>query len=248
MLIPMSELSRDYGVRPKVVAHVGAHNGEEFDQYSRLNVDEVHWFEANPNQFEILSDRFANMDTQFLVQRAIWDTDNETLKFKVTSNSLSSSLFELGTHSVKYPDILPKEEIDVTTMRLDSYFQDKAKPDFINLDIQGSELKALLGSQKILNEVSFIYTEVSYEELYLDAPLANEIDFYLNELGFKKVMSRKLPQDGWGDVLYINTRSTKMPLSRILSRIVRNTTYSIRSTVYSIRLAIHTWRNSRRTS
>ena len=242
MLMPMSELSRDYGVRPKVIAHVGAHNGEEFDQYSRLEVVEVHWFEANPFQIEFLSNRFANMHSQILVPRAVWDSDNETLKFKVTSNSLSSSLFDLGTHSVKYPDIVPKEEIDVTTMRLDSYFYDKLKPDFINLDIQGAELKALKGAKEILNEVSFVYTEVSYEELYLNAPFADEIDSYLKSLGFKKVMSRKLPQDGWGDVLYLNTRKVRLPLSRSLARTRGNIRYLIQSKIYSTRLSIHSWR------
>ena len=244
MLISMTELRRDYGVRPKVIAHVGAHNGEEFDQYSRIEVVEVHWFEANPIQVEILSNRFANLNSQILVPRAVWDSDNETLKFKVTSNSLSSSLFDLGTHSVKYPDIVPKEEIDVTTIRLDSYFYGKAKPDFINLDIQGAELKALKGAKEVLNEVSFVYTEVSYEELYLNAPFADEIDSYLKSFGFKRVMSRKLPQDGWGDVLYVNTRIMSLPLSRSLARARGNVRYSIQLTIYSIRLAIHSWRNT----
>ena len=244
MLISMSELSRDYGVRPRVIAHVGAHNGEEFDQYSRLDVVEVHWFEANPNQIETLRRRFANMNSQILIPNAVWDTDNEILEFKLTTNSLSSSLFNLGTHSVKYPDIVLKEIIDVKTMRLDSYFRDKVKPDFINLDIQGAELKALLGAKETLDRVSFVYTEVSYEELYLNAPLSHEIDAYLKNLGFKRVMSRRLPRDGWGDVLYMNTSLMKLPLSRFGARFIGNIKYSIKSAVYSMRLAIHSWLNT----
>jgi hypothetical protein len=118
------------------------------------------------------------------------------------------------------------------------------KPDFINLAIQGAELKALLGAKEILDGVSFIYTEVSYEELYLNAPLAYEIDAYLKSLGFKRVMSRRLPQDGWGDVLYMNTRIMSLPLSRSLARVRGNLRYSAQSTIYSIRLAIHSWLNT----
>lgn len=248
MLIPMSELRRNYGVKPKIIAHVGAHNGEEFDQYSFLDVDEVHWFEANPNQLEFLRDKFANLHSQIVVPGAVWDTDNQTLKFKVTSNSLSSSLFQLGTHSTKYPDIFPKEEIDVTTVRLDSYFQDKNKPNFINLDIQGAELKALKGAEKMLNEVAFVYTEVSYEELYLNAPLADEIESFLKSLGFRRVMSRRLPHDGWGDVLYMNSNLTRLPRIRSLARAGRNLKYLLKTRVYSFRLAIHTWLTGERAS
>jgi len=244
MLIPMAQLFHNYGVRPGIVAHVGAHNGEELDQYSSLGIEKVYWFEANPNQVKILESLFEPMQSQILVPNAVWDTDGEILNFKITSNSLSSSMFELGTHSSKYPDIVLQEEVNVTTLRLDSYFQEKDKPDFINLDIQGAELKALLGAREMLKEVSFVYSEVSYEELYINAPLADEIEVFLNGLGFKRVMTRKLRQDGWGDVLYVNKKIAKLPKSRVIARALRNLIYFLHSEIYSIRLKLHSWRST----
>ena len=245
MLISMSDLVKDYGVNPRVIAHVGAHKGEEHQQYLKLNPKSIYWFEANPDQVTFLNERFQDDGTQHVVHGAIWDTDGETLDFKITNNTLSSSLFNLGEHSRKYPDIVNEREVSVKTLRLDTFFTDKQLPDFINLDIQGAELHALKGASEILHSVSHIYTEVSHIELYLGAPLAGEMDLYLTKLGFKKVMTRNLPRDGWGDVLYINTSLVSLPKSRIAARLLGNFIHWTGNQIYSVRLAVHRIRKSK---
>ena len=245
MLISMSDLTRDYGVNPRVIAHIGAHKGEEYEQYAKLMPTNVYWFEANPDQVAYLDKLFQNDPTQHLIPGAVWDKDGDSLEFKITSNTLSSSLFALGEHSKIYPDIVSEREVSVKTMRLDSFFNDKQGPDFINLDIQGAELHALKGAAGILRAVSHIYTEVSYVELYLGAPLAGEIDHYLKSVGFKKVMARTLPKDGWGDVLYINTHLTRLPKNRFLSRAIANFKYSADNLIYSLRLKAHDIRTTK---
>ncbi len=245
MLISMSDLVKDYGVNPRVIAHVGAHKGEEHQQYIKFNPLSIYWFEANPDQVTFLTERFQDDGTQHVVHGAVWETDDETLNFKITNNTLSSSLFNLGEHLSKYPDIVNEREVKVSTLRLDTFFADKQLPDFINLDIQGAELHALKGASDILHSVSHIYTEVSNIELYSGAPLAWEIDLYLTNLGFKKVMTRNLPKDGWGDVLYINTKLVSLPKSRVLARLVGNFCHWAGIQIYSVRLAIHRIRNSK---
>jgi FkbM family methyltransferase len=240
----MSDLVRDYGVNPRVIAHVGAHKGEEHQQYLKVKPTSVYWFEANPDQVTYLSERFQDEGTQHVVHGAVWDTDDETLDFKITNNTLSSSLFDLGEHSKKYPDIVSEREISVKTLRLDTFFAEKQLPDFINLDIQGAELQALKGAALILHSVSHIYTEVSHIELYLGAPLAGEMDLYLTKLGFKKVMTRKLPKDGWGDVLYINTNLASLPKWRVLARLLGNFSHWASNQIYGVRLAMHHVRKS----
>jgi FkbM family methyltransferase len=245
VLISMSALVKDYGVKPRVIAHIGAHKGEEYEQYAKIAPADVYWFEANPDQIAHLDGIFRKDPTQHLVSGAVWDTDGEAMEFKITNNTLSSSLFALGAHSVIYPDIVSEREVSVTTLRLDSFFKGKEAPDFINLDIQGAELHALKGATGILLKVTHIYTEVSYLELYLGAPLAGEIDQFLTSFGFKKVLSRKLPKDGWGDVLYINTRLARLPKRRFFSRKLANLKYSLASLIYSLRLSAHKIRSSR---
>jgi len=80
-----------------------------------------------------------------LIENAVISDKEETLKFNVANHGQSSSLLELGLHKQFHPhvhyvdffmaktqllkDILPKYE--------DIHFN------FLNLDIQGAELKAL---------------------------------------------------------------------------------------------------------
>ena len=110
---------------------------------------------------------------------------------------------------------------------------------FINLDIQGAELDALRGAGTLLHRVAYIYTEVSFLELYKNAPLADEIDVYLQTFGFKRVVTRKVPRDGWADVLYVNQGLVKLPRHRFVNRLLNNALYVIRSGVYAIRLRFH---------
>ena len=67
-------------------------------------------------------------------------------------------------------DILPKYE--------DIHFN------FLNLDIQGAELKALKSMGDYLNNVDYIYTEVNSDYVYEDCALITELDDYLSQ--FKK--------------------------------------------------------------
>jgi hypothetical protein len=132
----------------------------------------------------------------------------------------------------------------VQTITLNTHSIGRKVPNLINLDIQGAELDALKGACNFLDQVSYIYTEVSYVELYRNAPLAEEIDQYLNSFGFKRVVTRKVPKDGWADVLYINQKIAKLPANRLFHRLFRNLLYVTRSRAYEIRLKLHDLRES----
>lgn len=76
------------------------------------------------------------------------------------------------------------------------------KYDFMNLDIQGAELKAFMGADKILPHIKAIYTEVSTKELYNNCCLLEELDVFLEKYGFKRI-AISMTQHCWGDALYI---------------------------------------------
>lgn len=239
MLISVSELALNYGCNPKIVWHLGGHNAEELDDYLSSGSQEIHWFEANPELALILKSKLMDIPNQHVIPKAAWHKDEEVLTFKITNNTMSSSLYDLKIHSEKYPDIVLTKSIDVETITLNTYAIGREIPNLINLDIQGAELDALKGASNFLEQVSYIYTEVSYVELYKNAPLAEEIDLYLNGFGFKRVVTRKVPRDGWADVLYINQKLAKLPTNRISHRLFRNILYVIRSKTYEIRLKFH---------
>lgn len=74
-------------------------------------------------------------------------------------------------------------EHSVETMSLDSLFQ-PGDAHFLKLDIQGGELDALRGGEKLLSEVMAIQVEVEFMELYENQPLFSDVDSYLRSQGF----------------------------------------------------------------
>jgi len=72
---------------------------------------------------------------------------------------------------------------------------------FINLDIQGVELRAIKGLGEYLSHIDYIYTEVNEDSVYENNDLLKDIDKYLLLKGF----SRKetcIINGNWGDALY----------------------------------------------
>lgn len=88
----------------------------------------------------------------------------------VINNLESSSIFNLKTHLIRHPHVQEILKRNVKTITLNTLYDNLNLPydtfDFINLDIQGAELKALKEALKILPHLKAIYTEVSIEELY----------------------------------------------------------------------------------
>lgn len=204
MLIPIVELIKDFNVKPKSILHVGAHLAEESEEYDKHFSVPVLWIEAQSKLCRELK-TILNPTTNTIVEACVFEKDDEILTFNVSSNSQSSSILQLGTHADTYPDVMITEKIAVRTKRLDTILADREVPDFINLDIQGVELKALKSLGTLISKVKIIYTEVNRRYVYDGCDLVKDIDSYLKLYGFKRVSTRWWFMDGWGDALYINT-------------------------------------------
>jgi hypothetical protein len=61
---------------------------------------------------------------------------------------------------------------------------------------------ALKGAIKSIQYAKVIYLEVNEKELYKNCGLINEIDVFLEQYNFKRVLTH-MTQHGWGDALYI---------------------------------------------
>lgn len=208
MLIKPRELVCYWKVSPKSVLHIGAHLAEEFSSYENLGWKKVFWVEAQKELAQKLKSKLEGTSHE-VIQAAIWDIDDLELKLKVTNNSQSTSLLELGTHKSDYPEISVSRVETVRTSRVDSLFSMKTIPDFINLDIQGAEIQALRGFGKLLQNVKYIYCEVNKKEVYVGCAVIDEIDGYLSEFGFSRVITKWVPFKGWGDAYYCNTNMVK---------------------------------------
>jgi len=111
---------------------------------------------------------------------------------------------------------------DVATVRVDDIAAIE-DVDFIHLDIQGGELKALVGAERAVAAAVLIQTEVEFVEMYQGQPLFGDIDAHLRQRGFwfvdfigvgtgimkpiKSISSsagvRGISQKLWADAIYV---------------------------------------------
>jgi FkbM family methyltransferase len=203
MLIPVSQLMEDFNVKPTSILHVGAHLAEESLEYDKNFNVSVLWIEAHPKLCLELR-KTLNPKTNTIVEACVFEKDDELLTLNISSNSQSSSILQLGTHADTYPDVKVTEKVTVKTKRLDTILAGKEIPDFVNLDIQGVELKALKSLGLLISKVQVIYTEVNKWNVYDGCDIIKDIDDYLKEFGFKRITVRWVFRAGWGDALYVN--------------------------------------------
>jgi len=136
----------------------------------------------------------------------ITDKDDVEVIFNISNNVQSSSVLEFGTHSNEHPEVVYVERVCERSTTIDTFFLrnglDASKCNFWNFDIQGAELMALMGSVKSLPHVKALYLEVNEKELYKDCGLIGDIDTFLMQYNFSRVLTTMTPH-GWGDALYL---------------------------------------------
>lgn len=231
MLFSVSNLRKYWNIRPTGVLHVGAHEAEEAAEYEKANWIPVIWVEG---QVELANTLKARLDhsRHTVIQAFVWDKSGEVLTFKQTNNSQSSSLLDFGSHSKDYPNVVVQNEYAVTTSRLDAALPKSAKFDFINLDLQGVELQALVGLGQQISEAKWIYTEVNKKNVYKKCTLVRDLDLFLKQHQFRRVATRWVRGKGWGDALYVH-RKVDIPKVYALQRFylqldwVMTSTYSL---------------------
>lgn len=205
MLIDFSSLCRKYHFVPSGIIHVGAHDLEEMGPYQSQGVNRIVWIEGNP---DLVQKNLRRVDgrTQQIFQGVVYSEDEVDLEFKITNNSQSSSVLEFSKHEHYHPHVVFIETRKVKSVTIDSLLTrnniDPKEFDFVNLDIQGVELRALKGFGKYLDNIKYIYTEVNSGEVYKGNDTIQELDEYLSRFGFKRVETEMSPFE-WGDAFYI---------------------------------------------
>jgi len=204
MLIPVRDLHCRFNVRPKSVLHVGAHDGEESAAYSEHDWKPVVWVEMLRDKYLALKERFAGDKFNRVYHAACWDLDGVALRPYIASNFQSSSLLAPKVHLSAYPAITFTAGSEIVTSRLGRILPAAPAFDFVNLDIQGAELRALKGLGDRLNQARWLYLEVNIAELYSGCVLLPELDSFLHKHAFSRVALRLASNSIWGDALYMN--------------------------------------------
>jgi FkbM family methyltransferase len=194
----------------KGAIHVGANIGEERDWYQRLGFTRVIWFEPNKELFPKLLENLKEFPTQMAFNIGIHDFLREGILHISNNAGQSSSLLELGLHSKYHPDVVYVKDQNVILTRLDYFLEDKELQindfNFLNVDVQGTELNVLRSLGDQLRRLDYVYLEVNDEEIYKGCALLPQIDEYLSMFSFLRLKT-KINKGHWGDAFYIKEKS-----------------------------------------
>jgi FkbM family methyltransferase len=209
MLIPFSSVVQQLKANITGILHVGAHECEEMVHYSSENITNIYWIDAMEDKVNLMKSK----GIKNIYQAVIDLEDGKEVDFHITNNGESSSILEFGSHSTHHPQVHVTKVQKLITTRLDTLIEQNNIPintlNFLNLDIQGVELRALKSMEKYLQHIDYIYTEVNIEQVYKGCDEIGAIDSYLLEHGFIRVGQRIYQQFGWGDAIYV--RASKLP-------------------------------------
>ena len=203
MLIDYVYLSNKYKLNINGILHIGAHYCEELYKYRQLVPEnKIVWIEGNKNIVDSIRIHFPE---RRIFNLLISDKDNEEVFFIITNNGESSSILELKEHLTEYPQIHEVCREKRLTTTIDSFIENhniENTLNFVNMDIQGAELKALQGMKNYIKYVDYLYLEVNEKHLYEGGCLESELDNFLKDFGFER-KEICMTNNGWGDAFYM---------------------------------------------
>lgn len=197
------ELLNSNNIKINKCIHIGAHKCEELPIYINMGFvkDDIIWIEGNNDMIEI-----ANNNNITIYNYVITDKDNDDIILYKANDTASSSILDIARHKEVYPDISYITKSKSKSITIDTFFDTKGinatEYDFLNIAIQGAELMALHGAIKYLKYAKAIYIKIHEIELYKNCPCIKDIDDFLKEYNFTRVITI-MTNKGWGDALYI---------------------------------------------
>jgi FkbM family methyltransferase len=207
---------RLFGVEPRGVLHIGAHEAEERQAYADLGWGPTIWVEMLPDKAAALRERFRDDPANVVIEAACW-SDEHTITVYRASNGQSSSLLRPARHLKVHSDVtFEQASVTVITKRLDTLVGPDTPFDFINVDTQGAELEVLRGMGTLLAKVRWAYLEINERELYAGCALLPEVDGFMRAQGFVRAIRLMVGRTGWGDALYV--RRDDPSSQRVLAR------------------------------
>jgi len=193
-------------MRVKGVVHIGAHYGEEIEEYVNNGIQNITVFEPLSNNFDILAEKLQNVNADIQGHQVALGNRKGTATMYLSSNDAqSSSILKPKDHLEHHPDITFDGTEEVEVDLLDNF--DLRDANFMNIDVQGYELEVFKGGQKTLEQIDYVYCEVNRGEMYEGNPMIEELDEYLSGYRFERVETY-WPETWykWGDALYIKNK------------------------------------------
>jgi len=196
----IEELINFFKLPIKGIIHLGAHKCEEYPIYKKFT-NNVVWIEAIPELIKAAQEKCPELN---IINEIVGDVDGEDIEFKITNNTLSSSILNIKYHKEIHPNVVVERILKSQTKTLNTiiseYNLNINDYNLLTLDLQGAELLALKGLGDNIKNLDYIYTEVNEKELYEGCCLLNDLDIYLGYFGFDRKFITTL--NSYGNALY----------------------------------------------
>ena len=189
----------------KGIVQVGAHVGQEVDEFLTVGPEKILMIEALPNLAKSLAIKYQNIPRIKVVSCAISNYNGVT-NFNVLSNGgMSSSILPPNRQAWIWPSIVKTGEVRLPCKRLDSLMEElDEKPfdyNFLMVDVQGAEHLVFEGAAELLKHIEAVHTEVNYIELYEGCVMEKDLTGFLRGNGFEK--KEEVKNEVWGDAFYV---------------------------------------------
>ena len=190
-----------------ILFDIGSHFGETVKLFNNnFKLKEFHCFEASPLNFKILSQNIDKYNFKIIYKLNNFGigSNNEDNFINQTKESSSSTINELNLNSKYFKKKLKilnvkktenfYEKIPIKLVTLDNYITNKnqKKIDILKIDTEGFELNVIKGLKKTHNIIKYIYFEHHYDDMIKKNYTFRDINYILNEFGFKKVFKSKM--------------------------------------------------------
>jgi FkbM family methyltransferase len=209
---------RRYGVQPRGVIHVGAHEGQEYGLYAAMGISRQIWVEPQPLIFARLAASVPSDERIVCINAACGPAHGTATMHVLEGNEgKSNSLLEPTLHLERWPEFKRGGTINVRMAPLDDLLKessaDAADFNLLCVDVQGFELEVLKGAEGVLREADAVVCEVSATPLYGGGCTVGQIDKWLGVRGFARL------ETVWssgisGDALYVR-RARLSALARL---------------------------------
>ncbi|MCB9034055.1 MAG: FkbM family methyltransferase [Chitinophagales bacterium] len=203
-----------------IIFDIGACEGESSIRYKQqFKNAQIHLFEPLPNNVKLIEDNIKTYQVNnFIVTQKCLSNQLGKVDFFVSSGNpnnidnnedwdygnKSSSLLEPNKTLEIHDWLKFKDKIEVETSTIDNYCAEKkiTTIDFIHMDVQGAELMVLEGAKSMLQKIQAIWLEVENVELYKNQPIKTDIEAFLENNNFIKVIDTV--NDVAGDQFWVN--------------------------------------------
>lgn len=205
MMIPLKDLVEKHNIVINGVLHLGGSTGQERFDYDNYTKGKVIWVEAIPSVYEQLKQNILPFKNHSCLCACLSNVNGEVVEFNISNNeSQSSSILQLGVHSIIHPEVHYIDKIKLRTERLDSLLtkEDLEDVNFLNVDLQGAEHLAIEGMGNLIKGFDWCLAEVNKLETYKGCMTIDDFDYFMLQRGFDRVETGQWVADCWTDALY----------------------------------------------